>query len=146
MPRPRAKNRPRLTVLRSRLCLLATFVIGFVVSLALLSLVYVQDEIGAGGWSRLATKLAAIYAPHLGVIIGGIAAARKRFTAIEPHTTWFYVSLLLFLLWNGLVVWRCSTFLVKGETVSEMVEYLGDTQDKFSFIVAGVMTYYFAKE
>jgi hypothetical protein len=128
---------------RARYSLLALFVCFLVVHLAAFAANYKRmwpDE-----FQNLVVKTLAIYSVPLSVIMGSIFAqgpASKKRSAGGTATA----ALTLSACWNLLLAWRSISFAVAAKDhVTEVITYLDTISASGSFLIAGVLAFYFSK-
>jgi hypothetical protein len=81
------------------------------------------------------------------VIIAGIFAKRRRTAKLDGI---FYASVVLAILWNSLFAWRTVELTLAAIGVGEdkakdFSEYLESVSKVSTFLISGLLTYYFAK-
>jgi hypothetical protein len=93
----------------------------------------------------LLLKLLGIYSVQLGVVLGGIFAQPKAPLA-KPPSGLAWTALGLAALWNLLLVWRSISFsLAPSDNVADLTKYLDTISAGSSFLVAGVVAFFFGK-
>lgn len=93
----------------------------------------------------LVLKLFGIYSVQLGVVLGGIFA-QPRATQANPPAGLAWTALVLTALWNLLLVWRSISFSVAPQdSVGDLIKYLDTIASGSSFLVAGVIAFFFGK-
>jgi hypothetical protein len=139
---------------RPRAILVMIFLAGVVISLASVFVTYAKAVIASGDVVSLLLKMLEIYAIPFAIILGGIFA---RPSAPEPtpeesqRTSAFWVAACLAALWNCLILSRCLLFLhasfepQSGDNVQMFNSYLDEISKGSSFLVAGALSYFFAK-
>jgi hypothetical protein len=131
----------------TQLWLLAIFLIFFALQTALLVVCRTSNGVGADKLKDLIVQLVTIYSVPLSVIIAGIFAKRRRAAKLDGI---FYVSAVLAILWNGLFAWRTVELTLAAIGVGEdkakdFSEYLESVSKVSTFLISGLLTYYFAK-
>ena len=93
----------------------------------------------------LVLKLLGIYSVQLGVVLGGIFAQPRAPLAVPPSgLTW--TAFVLVAMWNLLLAWRSISFSAAAQdSVSDLIKYLDSIASGSSFLVAGVLAFFFAK-
>jgi hypothetical protein len=127
-----------------RLALLAVFVasLGF----QLIGFFIVKDKMWPEEFQSLVTKLLAIYAVQLGVILGGIFAQPRVPRTTTPAVVVGWIALVLALLWNCLLIFRSTSFVLANEdSTEELIKYLDGISAAGSFLVSGAITFFFGK-
>jgi hypothetical protein len=93
----------------------------------------------------LVLKLLGIYSVQLGVVLGGIFA-QPKVPLVEPPSGLTWTALVLVAMWNLLLVWRSISFSVAAQdSVSDLIKYLDSIASSSSFLVAGVLAFFFTK-
>lgn len=144
-----------MTYPKARTALVVLFVCALVVQVSAVVLTYSKGLITDNDLVNVLLKLLAIYGVHLTVIIGGIVAQAQD-NKVKPRpqgvpSTAFWVALTLASLWNLLLVWRSVKFGLAAydENSEDNVELLTNFIEKIaaggSFLVAGFLTFFFAK-
>jgi surface polysaccharide O-acyltransferase-like enzyme len=132
---------------RAELWLLAIFLIFFVLQTALLVVCQLLNGVGADKLKDLVVQLITIYSVPLSVIIAGTFAKRRRAAKLDGI---FYASVVLAVLWNSLFAWRTVELTLAAIGVGEdrvkyFSEYLESVSKVSTFLISGLLTYYFAK-
>jgi hypothetical protein len=131
----------------AQLWLLSIFLFFFALQAVLLMICQVTNGIGAEKLKDLIVQLITIYSIPLSVIIAGIFAKRRRAAKLGGI---FYTSVVLAILWNGLFAWRTVELTLAAIGVGEdrakyFSEYLESVSKASTFLISGLLTYYFAK-
>lgn len=93
----------------------------------------------------LVLKLLGIYSVQLGVVLGGIFS-QPRGPLAEPPSGLTWTAFTLVTMWNLLLAWRSISFSIAAQdSVSDLIKYLDSIASSSSFLVAGVLTFFFAK-
>ena len=133
----------RVTLNQARAILFTVFVFGLVAQF--LALVSVQAEMRPGELQALTLQLLGSYGVHLGVMIAGVFAqegSKTRRVAMLP----FWIAMTLALLWNLLLGWFTYAFITSNSSVTLLAEQITAVSQASSFLVAGALTYFFAKD
>ena len=131
----------------AQLWLLSIFLFFFAVQTVLLVVCQVTNGIGAEKLKDLIVQLVTIYSIPLSVIIAGIFAKRRRAAKLDGI---FYASVVLAILWNSLFAWRTVELTLAAIGVGEdkakdFSEYIESVSKVSTFLISGLLTYYFAK-
>ena len=94
---------------------------------------------------NLVLKLLGIYSVQLSVVLAGIFA-QPRAGLADPPAGLAWTALLLTTLWNLLLVWRSVSFSVAAQdSVGDLIKYIDTVASASSFLVAGVIAFFFGK-
>jgi len=105
----------------------------------------VRDRMWPEDLLALVLKLLGIYSVPLGIILGGIFAQPKG-PLHDPPAGVAWAALLLAAIWNLPLVWRSISFgLAQQDSVGDLIKYLDSVASASSFLVAGVLAFFFAK-
>jgi membrane protease YdiL (CAAX protease family) len=131
----------------AQLWLLSIFLFFFAVQTVLLVVCQVTNGIGAEKLKDLIVQLVTIYSIPLSVILAGIFAKRRRAAKLDGI---FYASVVLAILWNGLFAWRTVELTLAAigvgvDNAKYFSEYLESVSKVSTFLISGLLTYYFAK-
>ena len=131
----------------AQLWLLSIFLFFFAVQTVLLVVCQVTNGICAEKLKDLIVQLVTIYSIPLSVIIAGIFAKRRRAAKLDGI---FYASVVLAILWNGLFAWRTVELTLAAigvgvDNAKYFSEYLESVSKVSTFLISGLLTYYFAK-
>jgi hypothetical protein len=118
-----ARRTKRLTAFRSGMILLAVFLGFLMLHISLLSVPYLRDEIGSDSMNQVALKFAAMYSVHMSVILAGLFNEHSREKSLQRHAKLFHIALWLAIIWNLLITWRCSLFLIISLKGSRLAIY-----------------------
>jgi hypothetical protein len=126
-----------------RFALFAVFMIFMTIQMG--SVIAVSHKMWPEDLNALLLKLLGVYSVHLSVILAGIfAQARHKRLRLSPNTAWS--ALTVAVLWNLLLAWRTVTFSLAAEdSASEVVTYLDRLATASSFLVAGMLAFFFMK-
>jgi hypothetical protein len=132
-----------MTMNRVRFGILGIFVVFMLVQIAAFSAV--SDRIWPEELESLIAKLLAIYAVHIGVILGGIFSQPRRHLE-PPASALAWTAILLAIAWNMLLTWRSVSFSrASQDSVAGLLKYLDTVASASSFLVAAVLTAFFTK-
>ena len=132
-----------MSMSQTRLALMGIFVTGMVVQIVAFFLV--RTKMWPDEFLSLLLKLLGLYSVQLAVVIGGIFAQRGAKLA-NPPAALAWSALALAALWNLLLVARSISFSVApADSVSDLIKYLDTIASGGSFLVAGVVTFFFGK-
>jgi hypothetical protein len=140
-----------MTVVRSRVVLIAVFALCLVVQVIVVMLAYSKGAIASGDLISLLTKLLAIYGVHFAVIIGGILAQHQNAQPAQVSAIAFWLAVALSLIWNLLLVWRSVIFGMAAydvnieDSVTRLLSYLDSISSAGSWLVAGALAFFFTK-
>jgi hypothetical protein len=131
-----------------QLRLLSIFLFFFALQTLLFLVCQVSNGIGAEKLKDLIVQFITIYSVPLSVIIAGIFAKRHRRAAKLDGV--FYAAVALAILWNGLFAWRtCELTLaaigVGEDKAKDFSDYVESVSKVSTFLISGLLTYYFAK-
>lgn len=125
----------------------STLAVLFLASLAahLGGLFYVRSSIWPEEFQAFVLKILAVYSVPLAVVIGGIVVQPRRASAGPPQPlAWAAVVLTLF--WNGLLLTRSLSFVsAQQDSVASAISFIDTVASASSFLVAGVISAYFAE-
>ena len=128
---------------QARFGLMGIFLAGLVLQIG--AYFVVRNQLWSDDFHSLLLKLLGVYSVQLGVVLGGIFAqggARLE----DPPTALAWSALALAALWNLLLVWRSISFSVAAQdSVGDMLKYLDTIASGGSFLVAGVVTFFFGR-
>jgi hypothetical protein len=119
----------------------------FVGSLAvhLVALFVIRTQMWPADFQALMVKLLGIYSVQLGVVLGGIFAQPKAPLA-NPPIGLSLTAIVLAVLWNLLLVSRFLAFcFAEQDSVGALIQYLDSVAASSSFLVAGVVVFFFGK-
>ncbi|HLG12944.1 MAG TPA: hypothetical protein VJH03_00250 [Blastocatellia bacterium] len=130
---------------RARLILVSVFLVFFVLMIGAIFVPFQKGEIYSESMLTLLKKLLAVYSVHLAVIFGGIFGQWKSGIDKVP-TLPFWIGLVLVFIWNALLAWRFLVFCFsEKDTVGALSAYLDTVVPATSFLVAGALSFFFAK-
>jgi hypothetical protein len=93
----------------------------------------------------LLIKLLTLYSVQLGVVLGGIFS-QQRFQPRQSSKTLNWTAVALVGLWNLLLVSRTLVFVnSQQDSVSDFSKYLDVVGSGSSFLIAGVVAFFFGK-
>ncbi len=127
-----------------RLALLTVFVVCLLAQLAAFVVTYLNGEIYADEVTNLIKELLMVYSVPMTIMVAGIAASRRPRKDVSQI---FWIALSLVILWNLLFAWRSLAFSfagVSGDSDTKLIAYFKEISYG-SFIIAGVLTYFFNK-
>jgi hypothetical protein len=131
----------------AQLRLLSIFLFFFAIQALLLVVCRVSNGLGPDKLKDLIVQLITIYSVPLSVTIAGMFAKKRRAAKLDGI---FYASLVLAILWNGLFAWRtCELALaaigVGEDKAKDFSDYMESVSKVTTFLISGLLTYYFAK-
>jgi hypothetical protein len=89
-------------------------------------------------------KILSIYSVPLAAILGGIFAQRKKISGASAGECWAALTVAAF--WNLLLLWRTFALLFsEHDTISDLMKYLESISSAASFLIVGVLAYFFGK-
>jgi hypothetical protein len=123
---------------------LMTIFVGFLV-VQLGALFHVRTSMWPEDFDKLILRMLAIYSAPLGIVLGGMFSLPKNpLPTPPPALTWSAMALAV--LWNLLLVWRTLSFSLAAEdSATDLVKYLDSIAAASSFLVAGVIVFFFGK-
>lgn len=129
-----------------RLWLLSLFVASLILHFVVFAYTYLAEAIYAEDLQSLTLEILAIYSIPLGVILGAFfGQGDQRDTKVVPSA--FYVAFALSVVWNGLLFARTLVFgFAKEDFVGDLVTFLQSTSAASSFLIAGVLAFFFSKK
>lgn len=128
---------------QARFGLMGIFLVGLVLQLG--ALFHVRQGLWEEDFDKLILRLLAIYSAQLGLVLGGMFAQPKTALA-DPPAGLAWSALALVALWNLLLVWRMVSFsLAEQDSVANLMKYLDSIAAGSSFLVAGVLAFFFGK-
>jgi WD40 repeat protein len=92
---------------------------------------------------QLLLTLLAVYSVPLAVILGGLFGRRRQpLRAPPPGLAW--TAILLAMGWNSLLLWRSISFSVASQdSPAHVIAYMNSISAAASFLVAGMLTFFF---
>lgn len=141
---------------RAQLRLAFVFLGGLVLNAVLVAITYTKGAIYSEDLRSLLTSLAGVYSVPLASVLGGIFGQRESAAGVTPPAT-FWLAFGVALLWNFLLILRSVMFAVAGfgegaasitraqDSVEEFSTYITTVSAATTFLVAGLLTYFFAK-
>jgi hypothetical protein len=128
---------------RARFGLLGIFLGSLVVQLIIFFAL--RQRMWPEDFQALVAKALAIYSVHVGVILGGIFTRPKgRFPKAAAPLAWTALSLAA--LWNLLLLGRTASFgMASEDSPTELIKYFEAIGSGGSFLVSGVMVFFFGK-
>jgi hypothetical protein len=131
---------------RARMTLTGIFIVGLLVQIIAVVVTRLNDEIRDSELVTLLGKLLTIYSIHLAVIIGAVFGQRKL-PARAKNPPSFLLATTLATVWNLLLVWRTLAFtFADRDSVTAVTAYLDTISGASSFLVVGVLAYYFSNK
>jgi hypothetical protein len=128
---------------RARFGLMGIFLVSLM--LQLIAFFLTRNKMWPEELVPLVLKLLGIYSVQLGVILGGIFAQPKAPLA-EPPSGLAWTAFVLVAMWNLLLAWRSISFSVAAQdSVTDVIKYLDSIASSSSFLVAGVLAFFFTK-
>jgi hypothetical protein len=128
---------------QARFGLLAIFLGSLVLQLS--AFLLVRNRMWPEELLPLVLKLLGIYSVQFGVVLGGIFA-QPKVSLSDPPAALAWTALILATLWNVLLVERSLSFsLAQQDSVVGLSNYLDSISSAGSFLVAGVLTFFFGK-
>lgn len=126
--------------------LFIVFIISLIGLAATLIIAFSSGEISSGSLTNMLTKLVAIYSVHLAVIVGGIFGRGTASPESMTPRLAFWAALVLAVVWNAGFLWRFIFFVVSADdTVERLSTYVETLAPVSSFLVAGALSFFFAK-
>jgi hypothetical protein len=131
---------------QSRQYILLSFLIGLIVQLLLSFIAWSKDIIGNESFQRLLLIVLKIYSVHLAVILGSSFVPKLSSSKVSSKNG-FLLAICLCLIYNLLLVTRVCIFTFSTEDdIDALISFLTDMALNASFLVAGVLSYYFSNE
>lgn len=128
---------------RARFGLMGIFLVSLV--LQLVAVFLARNKMWPEELLPLVLKLLGIYSVQLGVVLGGIFS-QPRAPLAEPPSGLTWTAFVLVTMWNLLLAWRSISFsFAAQDSVSDLTKYLDSIASSSSFLVAGVLTFFFTK-
>jgi hypothetical protein len=128
---------------QARFGLMGIFLVSLV--LQLVAIFLTRNRMWPEELLSLVLKLLGIYSVQLGVVLGGIFS-QPRGPLAEPPSGLTWTAFALVTMWNLLLAWRSISFgIAAQDSVSDLIKYLDSIASSSSFLVAGVLTFFFAK-
>jgi WD40 repeat protein len=95
---------------------------------------------------QILLTLLAVYSVPLAVILGGLFGRRRQLLkAPPPGLAW--TAILLAGGWNSLLLWRSISFSVAGQdSPAQVITYMNAISAAASFLVAGMLAFFFASK
>ena len=129
----------------SRAILLSIFAGALVIECIAMSVAGYRGVIYSSDVTNLIVKLLAVYSVHFAVMIGGIFATTRR-SAARPTALARGIAFALASIWNLLLLVRIVAFAAADtDSIVELDRYLTLISAGGSFLVAGMLAYFFAK-
>jgi hypothetical protein len=138
-----------VTLTQGRRLLAGTFVISLVIEFTIIFVILLLGAIGTDDVLRIDTQLLSIYSVHFAVIIGFQFKHNKADP--EPAVDNVWLAFALVALWNLLIIFRFAEFLIaaadngRNDTVRSLIDYTDGIARAGSFLVVGVLAFFFAK-
>jgi len=128
---------------QARFGLMGIFLVSLV--LQLVAIFLTRNRMWPEELLSLVLKLLGIYSVQLGVVLGGIFS-QPRGPLAEPPSGLTWTAFALVTMWNLLLAWRSISFgIAAQDSVGDLIKYLDSIASSSSFLVAGVLTFFFAK-
>jgi len=129
----------------ARKLLLMIWFVFFIFNLSAIMFLYSDNWIEKDSFQEAVKKLSTIYAPYIGTIslfYWGTVGKKKKMT--NKVGTAFTLALLCSLLWNGIITFFIFLLVMQYVTIEESFENIQYIGGLFSWLVAGIIGYYFA--
>jgi len=131
----------------AQLWLFSSFLFFLVLQVVLLVVCQVLNAIGPDKLKDLSVQLLTIYSVPLSVIIAGVFAKKHDHAKLDAI---FYTAFVLAILWNILLAWRTVALTLAALGIGEdnwkpFSEYLESVSKASTFLISGMLSYYFAK-
>lgn len=139
-----------MTFGRTRNALVFTFVAGLVLAAAITCTAFAKETIASSDLASLLGTLLAIYAVHLGVILGAIFGNPKT-RATRTAGMAGPLAIVLAVLWNLLLLFRLALFAAavfnpeRNDNVEDVISYIQTVGTASSFLIAGTLSFFFAR-
>ena len=128
---------------QARGTLSAIFIASFLVQGAAFFLI--REAMWPDELQKLLLKLLAIYSVPLAVVVGSVLAQRNSGTR-KVATGPMWLAIALTLTWNVLLLARSVAFAVAAhDSVSALISYLDSVAEGSSFLIAGVLAFFFER-
>jgi hypothetical protein len=112
-----------------------------------LSYAYMVDEYFPDHLQALLLQALAQFAGPLSVVIGSFFALRRSAQRTIVPSAVFYLSMACVTLWSLLIAGRTVTFIASDDEIVEMlVSWFSNVTTAASFLVTGVLAYFFASQ
>jgi protein-S-isoprenylcysteine O-methyltransferase Ste14 len=132
-----------MTMNQARFGLMSIFLASLILQLG--AFLAIRSKMWPEDLLNLVLKLLGIYSVQLSVVLAGIFA-QPRAGLADPPAGLAWTALLLTTLWNLLLVWRSVSFSVAAQdSVGDLIKYIDTVASASSFLVAGVIAFFFGK-
>lgn len=133
-----------MTYQKSKFIILWIFVGSLICCIVLLFLAKFREILFDDSFISLIEKTLAIYSVHLSVILAtGFIDNEKNSNIV--HNPLFVTSVVLSLVWNIIIIVRIALFVFGKDDVPLVLNFLDNVPGNSSFIVTGVIAYFFSK-
>lgn len=134
-----------MSLTRARIILVSVFLIFFVIQISSIIFVFCKGEIYAHEMLKILLRLLVIYSVHFAIIVGGIFGQHASGELQAPRYA-FWIALFLSVIWNGLLCWRPIFFCWSiNDTSANLLDYMNNVGSYSSFLIAGALSFFFAK-
>jgi hypothetical protein len=136
-----ARGGPASTV-RWRLSIATLFLLCFLIQMAMATWVLLRGAINPGSYAPLVAKLLSIYSVPIGVIVGGIFAAKGTTRRATVATVWTVLALTG--VWNLLLTARYVLFALAPagtDSIPQLKEFQDAMVSGGSFLLNGALAY-----
>jgi hypothetical protein len=145
-----------VTISKPQNILIAIFLISFLVQIGIGLYGLSETAISGDDLISILLKLFAVYSVHLSMITAGIFAhkAKPSTNTKKPSNSRsvFRLAVILSLIWNVILMWRFFVFFSaiinpsKEDSVGDLIGYVDRIATASSFLVTGMLTYYFTSQ
>ena len=140
-----------MTIARARMILTAIFLAGLIVELLLAAISH--SAISQKDLRNAVLTLLSIYSVHLAIIFGSLFAKTPTRRPLVPFSiSAFWVAVVLATIWNLLLIGRTVAFAAAvfnphlEDNINSLLTYLKDVSGASTFLVAGSLAFFFAKD
>jgi len=132
-----------MTSKKNQILLLTIFLVALVIQLA--AIYIIRSAMWSNDFQAVLLKIIGIYSIPISAACGGVLALfRPKYDSKAQGFS--YVCLALVSIWNCIFIARTLSFcLAKGDSPSELMGFYDAVSAQSSFLIAGVLTFYFGK-
>jgi hypothetical protein len=135
----------QLSVIRSRIILVALWFSFFAVDVAIVSYLYFDKWIEQDNFRAALSQLNSLYVTYLGVMIAFVFSSAAKSSAKKQASTPFILALICSIAWNGFVLVFLVRLVLQLGEIEETLKMIGEFGPMLSWVIAPSIGYYFAK-
>ena len=134
-----------MSLSKARITLVSVFLLFFVIQISAIIVVFCKGEIYSHEMLKILLRLLVIYSVHFAVIFGGIFGQHVSGGHQAPKYA-FSIALFLSIIWNCLLCWRPLFFCFSiNDTSASLLDYMNNVGSSSSILVAGALSFFFAR-